>query len=143
MLRVHATCVELDGIGLLLRGPSGAGKSDLALRLIDAGAGLVADDQVELRVRGGLLWAAAPPALAGLLEVRGLGLARLAARPAAVVQLAIDLVPDGDLERLPGPGRLELLAIALPLYRLCAWQASAPAKVRLLVRNCRQGIFGA
>ena len=46
MLLVHGTCVDLDGRGILLRGPSGSGKSDLALRLIDSGARLVADDQV-------------------------------------------------------------------------------------------------
>ena len=48
MMRVHGTCVAIAGRGVLLRAPSGAGKSDLALRLIDAGARLVADDQVEL-----------------------------------------------------------------------------------------------
>jgi serine kinase of HPr protein (carbohydrate metabolism regulator) len=140
MLRVHATCVELDGVGLLLRGPPGVGKSDLALRLIDAGAALVADDQVELRANDGRLWASAPAALAGLLEVRGVGLLRLGAKPEAIVRLAIDLVPDAEVVRLPETDRLVLLAIALPLYRLCSWQASAPAKVRLLVRDCYQGI---
>ena len=48
-IRIQATCVALQGVGILLRGPSGAGKSDLALRLIDAGASLVADDLCELR----------------------------------------------------------------------------------------------
>ncbi|HEX3418624.1 MAG TPA: serine/threonine protein kinase, partial [Stellaceae bacterium] len=49
---VHATAIAIDGRAVLLRGPSGAGKSDLALRLIDGGARLVADDQVELRRAG-------------------------------------------------------------------------------------------
>ncbi|MEC8006219.1 MAG: serine/threonine protein kinase, partial [Pseudomonadota bacterium] len=48
MERVHGTCVAIDGAGVLLRGPSGSGKSDLALRLIDGGATLVGDDQLEL-----------------------------------------------------------------------------------------------
>lgn len=139
--RVHATCVELDGLGVLLRGPSGAGKSDLALRLIEDGAALVADDQVELRAAGNRLLASAPAALAGLLEVRGLGLVRLPARGETVVRLAIDLVPAAEVERLPERQGLSLLAIPLPLYRLCAWQASTPAKVRLLVRDWRQGIL--
>ena len=41
---VHATAVAIEGEAVLLRGASGAGKSDLALRLIDGGARLVADD---------------------------------------------------------------------------------------------------
>src|ERR1700709_2175376 len=60
MIRVHGTCIALDGEGVLLRGPSGSGKSDLALRLIDGGALLVADDQTELRRRGDAVIASAP-----------------------------------------------------------------------------------
>ena len=56
---VHGTCVELFGLGVLLRGPSGCGKSDLALRLIDDGARLVADDQVVLTEEAGRIQAAA------------------------------------------------------------------------------------
>ncbi|MBM3488544.1 MAG: hypothetical protein FJX67_18250, partial [Alphaproteobacteria bacterium] len=52
-LRLHATCIAVDGIGVLVRGASGAGKSDLALRLIDAGARLVADDQVLVEAAAG------------------------------------------------------------------------------------------
>ena len=64
MTLIHATCVEFEGTGVLLRGPSGAGKSDLALRMIDAGWALVADDQVDLAVLGGRLEATPPQALA-------------------------------------------------------------------------------
>ena len=63
MRRIHGTCVLLSGLGVLLRGPSGSGKSDLALRLIDGGARLVADDQVELIPAEGRLLARAPEAL--------------------------------------------------------------------------------
>jgi serine kinase of HPr protein (carbohydrate metabolism regulator) len=58
---VHATCVAIDGRGILIRGRSGAGKSDLALRLIDRGARLVSDDYTILAASGGRLRAAAPP----------------------------------------------------------------------------------
>ncbi|WP_040850329.1 HPr kinase/phosphorylase, partial [Nitrospirillum viridazoti] len=76
MIRVHATCVSVGGAGVLLRGASGSGKSDLALRLVDAGALLVADDQVALAAdpTATLLTATAPERLAGLIEVRGLGI---------------------------------------------------------------------
>ena len=52
MVTVHATCIAIDGHGILLRGPAGSGKSDLALRAIDRGARLVADDQVVLTRHG-------------------------------------------------------------------------------------------
>ncbi|MEC8388619.1 MAG: hypothetical protein VX098_10900, partial [Pseudomonadota bacterium] len=60
MERVHGTCVAIDGAGVLLRGPSGSGKSDLALRLIDGGATLVGDDQLELSRVNDRLVARAP-----------------------------------------------------------------------------------
>ena len=107
-----------DGAGVLLIGPPGCGKSDLLLRLIDRGFDLVADDQVCL-AQG----CATPPALlAGLLEVRGLGILRLpfvaSARLALVVALA-------EGERLPMPET----HMALPLVRIEPRQASAPARV--------------
>ena len=71
---VHGTCIEIDGLGVLLRAPSGGGKSDLALRLIDDGAHLVADDQVQLTARAGRLVATAPLRISGRMEVRGLGI---------------------------------------------------------------------
>src|ERR687898_3364772 len=74
---LHATCVELSGTGVVLLGASGCGKSDLALRLIDRGARLVADDLVTVERHGRRLIARAPEAIAGLMEVRGLGIMRL------------------------------------------------------------------
>ncbi|MDE0940637.1 MAG: HPr kinase/phosphatase C-terminal domain-containing protein, partial [Pirellulales bacterium] len=71
---VHATCVAIGEVGVLLRGPSGSGKSDLALRLIEGGAKLVADDQVVLSEVAGSLLASAPAALRGKIEVRGCGI---------------------------------------------------------------------
>ncbi|MGE3652127.1 MAG: HPr kinase/phosphorylase, partial [Reyranellaceae bacterium] len=75
--QIHATCVALPEGGVLLRGDSGAGKSDLALRLIDGGARLVADDRTDLMREGDLLIARAPTSIAGLIEARGLGILRL------------------------------------------------------------------
>ena len=94
---VHAACVEWLGAGVLIRGKSGAGKSDLALRLIDAGAALVADDQVLLE--NGI--ASAPARLQGLLEVRGLGIVRLPFVEKTAVVLTIDLCSADEIERLP------------------------------------------
>ncbi|MCL6249575.1 HPr kinase/phosphatase C-terminal domain-containing protein [Altererythrobacter sp. KTW20L] len=69
-----ASCVIIDGRAVLIEGPPGSGKSSLALALIDRGATLVGDDGVILEQRDGHLWASPPPAIAGLLEVRNVGL---------------------------------------------------------------------
>lgn len=134
MERVHATCVSIDGHGVLLRGPSGAGKSDLALRLLDSGAELVADDYTEVTRDGDQLRASAPAILHALFEVRGLGVLRLAARASVVVAAIVDLVPESEVERMPADDIFALLGVSVPLFRLAAFEASAPAKVRLAVR---------
>ena len=131
--QIHASCVEIGGCGVLLRGPPGAGKSDLALRLIDAGARLVADDRVDLRRDGARLRAAAPAAIAGLLEVRGLGILRFDPVADAVPGLVVDLVPGAEVMRLPEPESVEILGIGLALFRLAPFEASIVAKVRLAV----------
>lgn len=134
MTQLHATCVEVDGVGVLLRGPSGSGKSDLALRLIDGGARLVADDRTDLAVADGRLIASCPAALAGRLEVRGLGIGPVPSLPRAVVGLVVDLVAPAAVERLPDPTTCRIAGLALPCLALAPFEASAPAKVRLAAR---------
>ncbi len=128
MLTIHASCVSIDGVALLLRGPSGAGKSDLALRLLEAGAELVADDRTQLRCDDGLLIASAPEQLRGLLEVRGLGPVRVPAAVTAPVALIVDLVPLQDVPRLPEPRYENILDVTLPCLSLYAFEASAAIK---------------
>jgi HPr kinase/phosphorylase len=143
---VHATCValKLPGGGwraVLLRGPSGAGKSDLALRLIDAGGRLVSDDQTHVAKRGRALIASAPAALAGLIEVRGIGIVKLGNRQRlarAPVALLVDLMPAQEIERMPEPAREIVEKVDLPRVALAPFQASAVPKLRLaLVRTGR------
>ena len=94
----QATCVALDGRGLLILGEPGTGKTSLALALIDRGAQLVGDDGVALEMREGTLWACPPQATAGLVEIRNVGIATLPATPAPVA-LAVTL--DSSAPRLP------------------------------------------
>jgi HPr kinase/phosphorylase len=132
MVQVHGTCVARDGAGVLLLGPSGAGKSDLALRLLARGFDLIADDRVVIEEG-----AARPPAaLAGLLEVRGLGLLRLPHLAAARLTLAVEL---GDGERLPEPRRHDPLGI--PVVTVRADAASAADRVCLAL-DCALGRVG-
>lgn len=127
----HATCVEVEGRGILLRGPSGSGKSDLALRLIERGGRLVADDQVMLTREGRTVWAAPPPELAGRMEVRGVGILTVDHSPRCPVILICDLVGAAQVPRLPEAEREELLAgCSVSRLVLHAFEASAPAKLR-------------
>jgi serine kinase of HPr protein (carbohydrate metabolism regulator) len=137
-ITVHATTIAIDGVAVVLRGRPGAGKSDLALRLIDQGAGLVADDQTALVRRGdGVVVASAPPTIAGRLEVRGLGIVEMPAMRDVPVGLVVDLVGPPAIERLPEPATAALLGVALPWLQLDPGAPSAAAKVRLAVRQLR------
>jgi len=129
--QIHATCVAIGGEGIVLRGPSGSGKSDLAIRLIGRGARLIADDRVDLSLAGGRLHAAAPANLFGMIEVRGLGILRLPAAPAAPVALICDLVDEAAIERLPETRTETLLGHGVTAVSLAPFHASAVTKVQL------------
>lgn len=123
MSLIHGTCVEWFGRGVLICGKSGAGKSDLALRLIDAGAVLVADDQVLLENKT----ASAPARLRGLLEVRGFGIVKLPFAETAEIALTVYLSAPDEIERLP-----ERFDGVLRLDPFCA---SAVAKIKLALQT--------
>jgi HPr kinase/phosphorylase len=137
----HGTCIALGPHGILIRGPSGAGKSDLALRLIDAPgcgtgaivlhASLIADDQVQIRRIDDCLMAKAPARLRGLMEIRGLGIVNADCEPEVRLAMVVDLAPRASIERLPTEaGEAVLLGVRLPLIRIDATSASAPARLR-------------
>lgn len=126
---MHATCVAINGRGLLITGPSGSGKSDLALRLIADGAQLVADDQVEL---GSLsLIATCPAPLRGLIEARYIGLMRVPFVESAPLALIIE--PEDHPERLPEPQQREILGMSVPLLRIPYFENSTPAKLKFFL----------
>lgn len=130
----HASAVAIDGRAVLLYGASGSGKSDLALRLIDRGARLIADDRTLLRREGAALLAAPPETIAGLIEVRGLGVVAApgaaTAADAFPVALAVRLVADpAEVVRMPDPAIRDILGVAVPEVALWGFAASAPAVV--------------
>lgn len=129
---IHASAVLIGRSAILIRGPSGAGKSLLAWRLLHQGirvpAGdtmppvslwtrLVGDDRVHIEARHGRLIVRSAPALAGLIEIRGLGVRRIDYEPAARVGLVVDL-DDPDAARLPEPASTRVVIEKIELPRL-------------------------
>jgi serine kinase of HPr protein (carbohydrate metabolism regulator) len=131
-VEVHAGCVAIHGRGVLIAGASGRGKSDLALRLIDRGARLVSDDYTSLHAESGRLIGSAPDAIAGKIEVRGVGLVELDAVARIEIALHVDL--DAPPERLPEPADAVFCGIRLPSIALAALEASAPIKLEQALR---------
>jgi HPr kinase/phosphorylase len=128
--RLHGSCASRDGDAVLVVGPPGCGKSDLVLRLLSRGFELVADDQVDI-VDG---IASCPAVLAGLLEVRGIGIVRLPYRTHARLALVVEV--DGRAERMPLPHQHAELDV--PVVSIDAVAASAPEKVALAL-DCALG----
>lgn len=130
IVNIHASCVAAGSRGILLLGPSGQGKSDLALRLIDRGARLVADDRCDIWFERDRLWCRPPATLAGKLEVRGIGIVE---QPwTAPVPLALAVRLTERYERMPPTEQVEMVAgYALSAIALSAYEASAPIKILL------------
>jgi serine kinase of HPr protein (carbohydrate metabolism regulator) len=139
MRNLHASGVLVGDRGVLVTGPSGAGKSALALALVRRGATpgrfvrLVADDQLLLARAGDRLVARTPAAIAGLVEIRGLGPHACAFEPAMLVDLVVRLVPAAAAPRLDPGERMELLGASLPCLDLAARDAE-PAADAVLAR---------
>ena len=131
---VHAGLIALYDAhawkGVLIQGPSGAGKSDLALRALGLGFRLVSDDRTALWTSQGRLYGRCPPAIAGLIEARGLGIMPLATRSFAQVRLIVRCIPaDAVLERMPESAVQALLGVGVPTLDLRPLEASSPMKL--------------
>lgn len=121
---IHASAVLIGSKAALIRGRSGSGKSQLAYELVEASRGgtlpfarLVADDRAQLEACGGRLLVRPAPALAGLVEVRGLGIRRLAFEPLGVVALVVDLAAV-DAARQPAREAADVVIEGIALPRL-------------------------
>jgi HPr kinase/phosphorylase len=137
---VHASAVLAGARAVLIRGPSGSGKSRLALSLIEAAGGgtlrfarLIGDDRVYLEAADGRLLVRPAQALAGLIEIRGVGIRKLPYEPSAVVGLVVDLAA-ADAERLPDTERqyAVIAGVTLPRLAVASGQEALPAVLALL-----------
>lgn len=132
---LHASCVAVNGRGVLILGASGRGKSALALQLIAYGAVLVADDQTRITLQEQQLVASCPPQLSGMIEARGVGLLQSPALDSAPVTLVVDL-DQTETYRLPPKRITTLLGVSLPLV-LGAESNHFPASVLCYLKAAR------
>jgi HPr kinase/phosphorylase len=142
---VHGTAICIGKTGVLIRGAPGAGKSALALTMLDQpgyGLGsrrltatLVADDQVELRIRHGKIIMSAPPMLKGKLEIRGHGIVPLTVKSSIGLDLVVDLAASENIERMPETidKKVEFLGIWVPRLQLSNTDPAAAARLRAVV----------
>ena len=142
MSQIHGTVVEVNGKGVLLRGESGVGKSDLALRLIDGGGRLVADDRCEVTVSDDRITATCPDEIFGLLEVRGIGVVRMNAVKSVHVDLVVELCRPEDVARMPDDKTCEDFGVSVPVCSIAPFESSATAKIRLIVAKIAGEVDG-
>jgi HPr kinase/phosphorylase len=142
----HASAVLVGARAVLIQGPSGSGKSRLALGLLQAGesgtlrfARLVGDDRVHVEASHGRLLVRPAAALAGQIEVRGLGIRRVTHEPVVVVGLVVELGA-ADAERLPAPNQQQIVLAGVSLPRLAVAAGTDP--LPLLVAALRTAPSG-
>lgn len=130
---LHASCVSVNGNGVLICGAAGSGKSSLALNLIALGAELVTDDQTLIRRENKNLIARCPETISHLIEARGLGILTPPTRSDVALTLVVDL-ETVQSQRVPPPEAYELFGITLPLFRRAPLDAF-PAALYILARD--------
>ncbi len=156
--RMHGVLIDLYGVGVLIQGKSGIGKSECALHLVTRGHRLVADDVVDIQLRGSELVGRSTDLLKHHIEVRGLGILNLkdlfgvvAIRYEKNVELIVELVPwspEHPFERLGIDLQTrDILGKELPLVRIpVAPGRNIPTLIEVAARNLllqRMGHFSA
>lgn len=137
---IHGTALAIEDSGLLILGPSGSGKSDLALRLIDSGATLVADDITICKRENNEIFMFCDDSIKGIIEVRGIGLVKVPYVEGIKLKMVIKLI-DQKIERFPLEKEFyKLLSIKKPLIKINPKELSANAKIKLKLFELKNGL---
>lgn len=138
MRQLHATSVNIEGQGVLIRGQSGSGKSDLALRLIDVGARLIADDQTKISLDNQKVLLNVAPQIAGKVEIRGFGISELPYDKNVRLVLIVDLRQKDKVERMPENQTEDVLGMDIPILQVHAFESSTVAKIHAVIQGLKK-----
>jgi serine kinase of HPr protein (carbohydrate metabolism regulator) len=120
----HCCVIEIAGKGILIEGDAGTGKTSLALGLLEyaqrngLNCALVSDDQAILRAENGVLKAQVPSAIAGMVEIRGFGIARTRIKNQTIINLVVRIIEDINIERMPPDRCTRIMDMELPLLEV-------------------------
>lgn len=133
-IALHATAVSIQGEALIITGPSASGKSDLAMRLIDRGAQLIADDNIVIMGDHNAPIAAQSEHHINALEIRGVGIIAMDCVNKIPLKIIVQLTD--TYEHIPSP--LPLISYGhyvLPCLKISPFEISAPIKIEQALAN--------
>ena len=134
MTNIQATAIHIDHHGILLTGAPASGKSDLALRMINDGAELIADGETSLVVQGYTLMATAPAITAGQLHIHGIGSIRMPFENSAPIRCCVHLSASWHVQKNPQWRTENFLGVNIPIIELNAFEASTPIKIKTALK---------
>ena len=132
--QIHGTSLQYKQKGLLFLGESGSGKSDLALRLIDKGAYLIADDQTILTLKNNKIILTCPTEIKSKLEIRGIGIIDIPSIEEHQLDIVFQLKSFREIERFPKESWIMLLDQKTPYYEIDPFELSVNAKINFLLK---------
>jgi HPr kinase/phosphorylase len=132
--QIHGTSICYKQNGLLFLGESGTGKSDLALRLIDKGADLIADDQTILTLKNNEIILSCPEKIKSKLEIRGIGIIEMPSIEEHQLDIVFQLKSFREIERVPNENWIILLNQKIPYYEIDPFELSINAKINFLLK---------
>lgn len=135
--QIHGTSIFYRGKGVLLLGEAGSGKSDLALRLIDLGAILIADDQTILTLKNDIIILTCPPTIKSKFEIRGIGIVEVPSIKSCQLDVVFQLKSYNEIQRFPDNSQITFFEQKTPYYEIDPFELSVIAKINFLLGTAR------